>query len=605
MGLCTELERRLGDLCVIEFVVETGRLWVHEAAVGDRSADAAFRVSASLVDEGVIGLDEALRRVDGCQLAALLRPTTIPVGRSQVVVAGRPGSPGTAAGRLALDEATAREWHARGERPVLALAHHVSPDLAAAPEWAAVVTDLPPLASPTVRDLRALSVPCAAGVHGMRIDAAARALTLPGGARLEEGALLTVDGTTGLVLEGHHETRPSAVSIAVHGPPAGGPGGAVLTPEDPTARGVHLLLQHADRVRRLEVHANAETPEEARISRRLGAQGVGLCRTEHLLLGPRRELVERLVTGEDREGALDAIESFTFADFAAILEVMDGLPVVVRLLDPPLREFLPDLVDLSVETALAEERGLPDDRLRQRLLAVRRWSETNPLLGLRGVRILTVLPQIVDVQVRALAGATASLRARGLDPRPLIMIPLVADVAELSAARGRVDRIVAEVAHARRVDLEIPVGVMIELPRAALTAGAMASAADFFSFGTNDLTQTVWGISRDDAEATFLTAYRESGILTSDPFVSLDEQGVGRLVRLAAEEGRAARPGLGLGACGRHVEDPASVGFFARVGVDYVSCTAPQLPVIRLQAGHEAVLETVERAYGRPHTESG
>jgi pyruvate,orthophosphate dikinase len=265
---------------------------------------------------------------------------------------------------------------------------------------------------------------------------------------------------------------------------------------------------------------------------------------------------------------------------------------VVRLLDPPLREFLPDLVDLSVEAALAEDHGRPDHGLNRRLLAVRRWSETNPLLGLRGVRILTVLPQIVDVQVRALATATASLIARGLHPRPLILIPLVADVAELCAARGRVDRVVAETARARHVDLEIPVGAMIELPRAALTAGAMAGAADFFSFGTNDLTQTVWGISRDDAEATFLTAYRESGILRSDPFVSLDEQGVGRLVRLAAEEGRAARPGLGLGACGRQVDDPASIGFFARVGVDYVSCAARQLPVIRLQAGHEAVLET-------------
>jgi pyruvate,orthophosphate dikinase len=352
---------------------------------------------------------------------------------------------------------------------------------------------------------------------------------------------------------------------------------------------VTRLLAHADGIRHLEVHANAETPEEARIARRLGAQGIGLCRTEHLLLGPRREIVERLVTGDERNGALAAIESLTLAAFTAILEAMDGLPVVVRLLDPPLHEFLPDLVDLSVQTALAEERGLVDARLERRLLAVRRWRETNPTMGLRGVRILTVLPQIVDAQVRALAQATLALRMRGMSPRPQIMIPLVADVAELIAARRRVERIIAEVTRERGVDLDVPVGVMIELPRAALTAAAMAQAADFFSFGTNDLTQMCWGISHDDAEATFLRAYRQEGILEDDPFESIDESGVGRLVRLAAEEGRSAKPTLRLGACGKHAEDPGSVGFFARAGLDYLSCPPRRIPIVRLEAGRQAV----------------
>jgi pyruvate,orthophosphate dikinase len=431
----------------------------------------------------------------------------------------------------------------------------------------------------------------------MSIDAVARSLTLPDGLRLQEGSLVSVDGGTGRIYEGGRESQPSPVATALQGSP-GGP-----TPKDPTVRSVLRLLEHADSRRRLEVHANAETPEEARIARRLGAQGVGLCRTENLLLGPRRELMERLVTGEKREGALEEIEAFTYTEFTAILEAMDGLPVVVRLLDPPLHEFLPDLVDLSVQMALAQERGDADEGQLRRLLAVQSLHETNPLLGLRGVRILTVLPQIADVQVRALARATVALRTRGLHPEPEIMIPLVADLAELEVARSRVERVVGEVARAHAVRLDLPVGVMIELPRAALTASALATAANFFSFGTNDLTQTCWGISRDDAEASFLRAYRAAGILTWDPFVTIDEQGVGRLVELAAQEGRAARPTLRMGACGRHAEDPGSVGFFARVGLDYLSCSALRIPVIRLEAGRQAVTDGSAPAASRSSDE--
>jgi len=321
-----------------------------------------------------------------------------------------------------------------------------------------------------------------------------------------------------------------------------------------------------------------------------GAEGIGLCRTEHMLLGPRRVLVERLLTSADRGPTLEAIQQITCDELTCVMEAMDGLPVVVRLLDPPLHEFLPDLVELSVRVAVDEVAGHVDPELVEQLAAVRRWHETNPMLGLRGVRLLSVLPEIIDAQVRGLCEAILALRARGLSPMAEVLVPLVADVAELEAASARIAAAVSFVAAAHEVNLDLPVGVMIELPRAALTAGALARAATFFSFGTNDLTQTTWGISRDDAEGSFLSEYRSSGLVRDDPFETLDQVGVGRLVQCAIAEGRAARPALGLGACGEHAGDPASVRYFAKCGVDYVSCSPPRVPVARLEAGRAAVL---------------
>jgi pyruvate,orthophosphate dikinase len=583
--LARQLEVHRRDVREIDFVIEQGRLWILRDRLARRSAEAAFRIATALVDEGVIDLDEALARVEGARLQTLLRPVFRPGPHPGATVRAVGASAGSVVGELALDSPTAVLWSTQGRTVVLALDAPRPDDAVGVRASHAVITSRGGRLSEAAGIARELGVPCVSHVGGMSIDPVARSLTLPDGIRLEEGALVSVDGTTGRIVEGARESQPSPVAKALQsssgGPPAKGA----------TIRSVIRLLDHADGRRKLEVHANAETPEEARIARRLGAQGVGLCRTENLLLGPRRELMERLVTGERRDAALEEIEAFTYREFIAILEAMDGLPVVVRLLDPPLHEFLPDLVDLSVESALAQERGEVDQGRLRRLLAVQRLHETNPLLGLRGVRILTVLPQIADVQVSALARATVSLRARGLHPAPEIMIPLVADLAELEVARSRVERIVGEVARAHAMPLDLPVGVMIELPRAALTAAALATAADFFSFGTNDLTQTCWGISRDDAEASFLRAYREAGILTWDPFVTIDEQGVGRLVDLAAREGRAARPKLRLGACGRHAEDPRSVGFFARAALDYLSCSPLRIPVIRLEAGRQAVAD--------------
>lgn len=576
------LETHYRDLCDVEFTVERGRLWILQTRLGKRSPAAAFRIAVELGDEGVIDLDEALTRVDGTQLQTLLHPTFAAREGVQPLATGLPASPGAAYGQLVFDSATAMEWAALGRQVVLARPETSPDDFGGLLAARAVITSRGGLTSHAAVVARGLGRTCVTGVEGLVVDPVDRVATLPGGVTLPEGTVVSVDGTAGELYAGQREIEPSPVATAIEA--------ADTHSEDPTVRAVLTLLAHADARRRLGVLANAETPEEARAARRFGAEGIGLCRTEHMLLGERRVLVERLVTDEDREGALAEIEQLAHAEFTSLLETMEGLPVVVRLLDPPLHEFLPDLVELSVEVARAEERGGVDPALERRLATTRRWHESNPMLGLRGVRLLTVLPQIIDAQVRALAEATVELRDGGHDVRPELMVPLVADVAELVAARARMEGIVADVGRAHGTWLHLPIGVMVELPRAALTAAELAQHADFFSFGTNDLTQTTWGISRDDAEANFLAAYRDAGILATDPFKTIDEVGVGALVELAARDGRRTCPELGLGACGEHAGDPASVAFFARVGMDYLSCSPPRIPVVRLEAGRQAVL---------------
>jgi pyruvate,orthophosphate dikinase len=364
-----------------------------------------------------------------------------------------------------------------------------------------------------------------------------------------------------------------------------------LAPEDgdDLVRAVHRLIGHADGARALGVRANADNEEDAARARRFGAAGIGLCRTEHMFLGDRRQLVEDLVLADgpaEQAAALDALLPLQREDFLGILRAMDGLPVTVRLLDPPLHEFLPDLVELSVEVAVAEATGQEVDQKRCDLLdAVRRLHESNPMIGLRGVRLGLVVPGLFGMQVRALAEAARQLRDEGLDPRPEVMVPLVGAVQELEHVREEALAILAE------VGVEALVGTMIEVPRAALTAGQIAEAADFFSFGTNDLTQMGWGFSRDDVEAAFFSRYLDLGVFGVSPFESIDTAGVGRLVRMAAEEGRAARPDLKLGVCGEHGGDPDSVHFFAEVGLDYVSCSPFRVPVARLEAGRAAVAQ--------------
>jgi len=352
-------------------------------------------------------------------------------------------------------------------------------------------------------------------------------------------------------------------------------------------------MKHADERRRLGVFANADTGEDCARARRFGAGGVGLVRTEHMFLGERRQLVEDLILAEDeagRQAALDALEPLQRGDFVEILDAMDGLPVTIRLIDPPLHEFLPDLTDMSVKVALAGDQATEKDR--KLLEAVRRLHEQNPMLGLRGVRLLLVIPGLLDMQVRAIAHAAAELKQAGQDPKPEIMIPLTASVQEMEISKEATARILAEVQEETGTHVHTLIGTMIEVPRAAMLAGEIAKSAEFFSFGTNDLTQMGWGFSRDDVEGAFFSRYIELGIFGVSPFETIDRDGVGRMVRIASEEGRAARPGLELGVCGEHGGDPDSVHFFHQVGLNYVSCSPFRVPVARLEAGRAVVLES-------------
>jgi pyruvate,orthophosphate dikinase len=580
------LEQHYRDLCDVEFTVEDGRLWLLQTRVGKRSPAAAFRIAADLVTEGLITLDEALRRVDGHQLEALLHPRFDTVAAGRVLASGLPASPGAGVGIAVFDPVAAVAARARGERAVLVRVETSPDDLAGIIAAEAVVTARGGLTSHAAVVARGLGRTCVTSVAGLLVDSADRRAVTAEGVVVHEGDVLSVDGTSGQIYLGALEVCPSPVARALESDQAhasdeqdGADG------QDPLVRAVTVILEHADERRHLRVRANAETQADAQLARRLGAEGIGLCRTEHMLLGPRRELVERVVVGDRRAEALAEIEELAVGEFTGILRAMDGLPVVVRLLDPPLHEFLPDLVELTSQGAHRAERHETDPVQDARLATARKWHETNPMLGLRGVRLLTVLPELVVAHVRALAEATLRLRAEGYDPRPEIMVPLVALESELAAAVTHIEE--ALVSHGSTVI--IPVGTMIELPRAALTADALAQRAQFFSFGTNDLTQTTWGLSRDDAEASFLAAYRREGLLATDPFTTLDRAGVGQLVQTAVRLGRGARPDLGLGACGEHAGDPASIHFFAESGLDYVSCSPPRVPVARLEAGRAAL----------------
>jgi pyruvate,orthophosphate dikinase len=428
---------------------------------------------------------------------------------------------------------------------------------------------------------------CVCGAEELEVDLKGRKFTAPGGAVVNEGDVVSIDGTSGRVYLGEVPVQPSPVVQYFEG--------TLGKDADPLVAAVHRLVSHADEVRRLGVRANSDNPEDSERARRFGAQGIGLCRTEHMFLGDRRQLVEDLVlaeTDDERQAALDALEPLQKEDFVGIFAAMDGLPVTVRLIDPPLHEFLPDFTELSVKVALAEARGEDSGRDRTLLEAVQRLHEANPMLGLRGVRLGLVIPGLFSMQVKAIAEAAAERKKAGGDPKPEIMIPLVGAVQELEVIKDEAEQVLADVARQTGVEVETLIGTMIEVPRAALTAGQIAESAQFFSFGTNDLTQMGWGFSRDDVEAAFFSRYLDLGIFGVSPFESLDTEGIGRLVRIATEEGRAARPDLKVGVCGEHGGDPDSVHFFHEVGLDYVSCSPFRIPVARLEAGRAAVEST-------------
>ncbi|MEV3953016.1 pyruvate, phosphate dikinase [Streptomyces albogriseolus] len=587
MQIMETLENHYKDLCDIEFTIERGRLWMLQTRVGKRTAGAAFRIATQLVDQGLIDEAEALTRVNGAQLAQLMFPRFDESAKVEQVGRGIAASPGAAVGKAVFDSYTAVKWSRSGEKVILIRRETNPDDLDGMIAAEGILTSRGGKTSHAAVVARGMGKTCVCGAEELEVDTKRRRMTVPGGHVVEEGDLISIDGSSGKVYLGEVPVVPSPVVEYFEGRMHPGADDA-----DELVEAVHRMMAFADRKRRLRVRANADNAEDALRARRFGAQGIGLCRTEHMFLGDRRELVERLIladTEEEREESLKALLPLQKKDFVELFEAMDGLPVTIRLLDPPLHEFLPDITELSVRVALAESRQEPHENELRLLQAVHRLHEQNPMLGLRGVRLGLVIPGLFTMQVRAIAEAAAERKAAKGDPRAEIMIPLVGTVQELEIVRDEADQVVVEVEEATGTRLKLAIGTMIELPRAALTAGQIAEAAEFFSFGTNDLTQTVWGFSRDDVEASFFTAYLEKGIFGVSPFETIDKDGVGSLVKSAAKAGRETRPDLKLGVCGEHGGDPESVHFFHEVGLDYVSCSPFRIPVARLEAGRAAV----------------
>ncbi|GHI07906.1 pyruvate phosphate dikinase [Streptomyces cellostaticus] len=586
MQIMETLENHYKDLCDIEFTIERGQLWMLQTRVGKRTAGAAFRIATQLVDQGLIDETEALQRVSGAQLAQLMFPRFDEDAKVEKVGRGIAASPGAAVGKAVFDSYTAVKWSRSGEKVILVRRETNPDDLDGMIAAEGILTSRGGKTSHAAVVARGMGKTCVCGAEELEVDTKRRRMTVPGGHVVEEGDVISIDGSSGKVYLGEVPVVPSPVVEYFEGRMHPGADDA-----DELVEAVHRMMAFADRKRRLRVRANADNAEDALRARRFGAQGIGLCRTEHMFLGDRRELVERLIladTEAEREEALKQLLPLQKKDFVELFEAMDGLPVTVRLLDPPLHEFLPDITELSVRVALAESRKDANENDLRLLQAVHRLHEQNPMLGLRGVRLGLVIPGLFTMQVRAIAEAVAERKNAKADPRAEIMIPLVGTVQELEIVREEADQVIAEVQAATGTQLKLAIGTMIELPRAALTADQIAEAAEFFSFGTNDLTQTVWGFSRDDVEASFFTAYLEKGIFGVSPFETIDKDGVGSLVKAAAKAGRATRPDLKLGVCGEHGGDPESVHFFHEVGLDYVSCSPFRIPVARLEAGRAA-----------------
>ena len=591
MGIMQTLEEHYRDLCDIEFTVEHGKLWMLQTRVGKRTAEAAFRIAVQLVDQGLIDMDEAVRRVNGAQLAQLMFPRFDDSTERDLVGKGMNASPGAAVGKAVFDSTTAVEWSDRGEDVILVRRETNPDDLKGMVCARGILTSRGGKTSHAAVVARGMGRTCVCGADSLDVDVKAKKLTAADGTVVAEGDVISIDGTTGEVFAGAVPVRDSLVVRYFEG--------------DETAEGDELvqavarIMEHADASRRLGVRANADTPDDAARARRFGAQGIGLCRTEHMFLGERRELVEHLIIAEseeEQEEALSALLPLQRQDFEEILETMAGLPVTIRLIDPPLHEFLPDYTELSVQVAREDDRDERSGTHHKLLDAVTRLHEQNPMLGLRGVRLGIVIPGLFTMQARAILEAAGRRKQAGGDPCPEIMIPLVATVQELELVKADILAVAAQVEAETGVDLDFKVGTMIELPRAVMAAHEIAEAAEFFSFGTNDLTQMTWGFSRDDVEASFFGTYLEKGIFAVSPFESLDIDGVGALVRHAVEKGREGRPDLHLGVCGEHGGDPASIHFFDEVGLDYVSCSPFRVPVARLEAGRSSAAEQSDSA---------
>ncbi|MBF0967014.1 MAG: pyruvate, phosphate dikinase, partial [Actinomyces bouchesdurhonensis] len=598
-AIMRKLETHYRDMCDIEFTIERGKLWMLQTRVGKRTAAAAFRIATQLLGEKLITRDEALGRVTGDQLTQLMFPQFDAKADKELIARGMAASPGAAVGKIAFNNAQAIEAASEGIKTVLVRRETNPDDLPGMVAAEGVLTARGGKTSHAAVVARGMGKTCVCGAESLVIDEAAGTVTI-GDLVLTADDTIAIDGQTGEIFRGEVPVTDSPVTTYLA---EGLEAGLAAAGEDAGTRelveAVDKLLSHADKVRRLRVRANADTPLDSKRAIEFGAEGIGLCRTEHMFLGERRPLVERAILSapgsDERQAAFDELEKLQKQDFLEMLEVMDGKSMTVRLIDPPLHEFMPALIELETKVAVGKATGTLDPADEAMLVEVRRMHEQNPMLGLRGVRLGIYLPGLFALQMRALCEAAAQLVGRGLDPRPEIMVPLVGSVRELQLVREEAEGIIASVAAARGVDLSgVSIGAMIELPRAAMTAEDLAEEADFFSFGTNDLTQTVWGFSRDDVEGVFFPQYIEAGIFGVSPFESIDVHGVGTLVSEGVRRARSTKPNIKLGVCGEHGGDPLSIHFFHGVGLDYVSCSPFRVPVARLEAGRAAVEDHVD-----------
>ena len=598
-AIMRKLETHYRDMCDIEFTIERGKLWMLQTRVGKRTAAAAFRIATQLLGEKLITRDEALGRVTGDQLTQLMFPQFDAKADKELIARGMAASPGAAVGKIAFNNAQAIEAASEGIKTVLVRRETNPDDLPGMVAAEGVLTARGGKTSHAAVVARGMGKTCVCGAESLVIDEAAGTVTI-GDLVLTADDTIAIDGQTGEIFRGEVPVTDSPVTTYLA---EGLEAGLAAAGEDAGTRelveAVDKLLSHADKVRRLRVRANADTPLDSKRAIEFGAEGIGLCRTEHMFLGERRPLVERAILSapesDERQAAFDELEKLQKQDFLEMLEVMDGKAMTVRLIDPPLHEFMPALIELETKVAVGKATGTLDPADEAMLVEVRRMHEQNPMLGLRGVRLGIYLPGLFALQMRALCEAAAQLVGRGLDPRPEIMVPLVGSVRELQLVREEAEGIIASVAEARGVDLSgVSIGAMIELPRAAMTAEDLAEEADFFSFGTNDLTQTVWGFSRDDVEGVFFPQYIEAGIFGVSPFESIDVHGVGTLVSEGVRRARSTKPNIKLGVCGEHGGDPLSIHFFHNVGLDYVSCSPFRVPVARLEAGRAAVEDHVD-----------
>ena len=593
-GIMNKLETHYRDLCDIEFTIQQGKLWMLQTRVGKRTPAAAFRVATQLVDERLITSDEAVTRVTGDQLTSLLFPQFDKNAEKKVLTKGMPASPGAAVGEIVLNNEQAESRVAAGASVILVRRETNPDDLAGMVAASGVLTARGGKTSHAAVVARGMGRCCVVGAEDLAVDEEAGTVHVKSqGVTLKAGDVVAIDGTTGEVFQGEVPVVDSPVMTYItHGLDAALSTGLDADTEE-LVRAVDRILTQADEKRNLAVRANADTPEDAERARSFGAQGVGLCRTEHMFLGDRRKLIESVIladTVEEQEEAFDALRPLQKGDFVGIFTAMDGLPVTVRLIDPPLHEFLPDLTELSVELAVKAARGEEVTEHEKRVLeAVKANHEQNPMLGLRGVRLGLKIRGLFKLQIRAIAEAAVECKKKGLDPRPEIMVPLIGSERELQIVRDDAERIIGKVEKENGVELDIPIGNMIELPRAALEADHIAAESDFFSFGTNDLTQTTWGFSRDDVEASFFNEYFDYGIFGISPFETIDASGVGQLVETGVARGRAAKPGLKCGVCGEHGGDPASIHLFDKLGLNYVSCSPFRVPVARLESGRAAI----------------